>query len=85
MEYAGKAAQAYGNGEYELFGEEMGEILKLATHVDTSVIAVHEKPQYKKKWSAVQKKMWMTKHFPSGHYIGTKDITSLTQGFLEAS
>jgi len=33
MEYAGKAAEAYGEGHYEVFGENMGEILKLATHV----------------------------------------------------
>jgi hypothetical protein len=27
----------------------------------------------------------MAKHFPSGHFIGTKDMTALTAGFLEAT
>ena len=86
MEYAGKAAQAYGDGEFEVFGENMGEILKLATHVDTMKdIGVHEKKEYKKKFTTIQKKLWMKKHFPSGHYLSHKDMTALTQGFLEAT
>jgi hypothetical protein len=52
MEYAKKAAEAYGSGHYQMFGEEMGEILKLANHVDTSVVAVKEKTHHKKHYTA---------------------------------
>lgn len=76
MKFAGECAEAYGKGDYSTFGVNMGNILKLATHVHEEPIVIRAAEPMTHQMSTKDMTV-LTKAFLEATNVGTFNFTQL--------